>query len=111
MKNITLTEDLRIQIYNTESQLAIKHGQEIFLVTAIKEGRNRVYIEMKNHSRSTCRNLRTTIKQHMEFITPAGELFTPKKWVNGMFILDDGRLISTGYTTVANLELHGSYTS
>ena len=109
MKTITISYDLEQQILGTPTQLALKHGAEIFLVNSIKVGRNRTYIEMESKEGIKTRNLKTLIKKGMEFITSAGNMFTPKSFDGSMFILNDGKKIATGYTSPSLLHEHGTY--
>jgi len=104
MKTITISYDLEQQILGTPTQLALKHGAEIFLVNSIKVGRNRTYIEMESKEGIKTRNLKTLIKKGMEFITSAGKSFD-----GSMFILNDGKKIATGYTSPSLLHEHGTY--
>ena len=109
MKTITISDELEIQILRTPTQLALQYGAEIFLVNSIKVGRNRVYIEMTNQRTTRTQNLRTLIKKGIRFINPDGNMFTPKSFIDGMFIMPDGKKIVTGYTAYERLCEQGTY--
>lgn len=109
MKTITISAELGAQILSTPTHLALKDGAEIFLVNSIKVGRNRTYIEMQNKNSTKTRNLKTLIRRGMEFITQEGTMFTPKSFIDGMFILSDGKKMVTGYTAHGRLSEQGTY--
>lgn len=109
MKNLTISEEFANRINATESKLALKDKGIIYLVNSIKTGRNRTYLEIQNGKEKKTRNLRTIIKRGMELIDSTGQMYTPKSWTGSMFILNDGKILSTGYATEEEKELEGEY--